>query len=757
MKKLIRIFAIFLFVSQISMAQKKSKAKLTGDTAKIEQLISQMTLEEKAGQMTQVTLAMIAKDSWGNKDGSLDMNLVNEYVHKYKVGSFLNTVTFALTKDQWHKVITNLQDEALKERLKIPIIYGLDAIHGQTYTQESTLFPHNIAMAATRNIELAKQVTKVTAKELRASGTRWNFAPVLDCGRNPLWSRQAETYGEDPYICTQMGVAVIKAYEEEGLKNPTAVASCMKHYLGYSNPRSGKDRSPTMMPEIEVREYYLNQFREAVKAGASTIMVNSGDLNGTPVHASKYWLTDVLRKELGFKGLIVTDWEDIKRLHYRHKVADSERAAVVMAINAGIDMSMVPTDFSFPVLLKEAVEKGEVSMERVNDAVRRVLELKFKVGLFDNPYPEAGLDKNFNQPEFQTLALESARESMTLLKNKNQVLPLTKNTKVLLAGPGANSITTLNGPWSYIWQGNVDTWHPKRDKTIAQAIEDKIGKSNLINLGVKTYNASENFDVNKLKLNASKADVIVICLGEDAYAETAGNIDDLTLDKNQLELAQAAILTGKPVVLVLTEGRPRIIASIEPGISSILQGYWSGSNAAKAIADVLFGDYNPSGKLPYTYPRYPNSIFTYDAKITEQLVENGGDIVVDGESTAPQYYFGTGLSYTTFEYSNLKLSTNKLKGEEKLEITLTIKNTGKIAGKHTVELYTRDHYASIVPSQRRLRAFTKVDLKAGESQNITFTISKTDLAFINEALKNVTEAGDFDIMIGNLKGTFNYE
>lgn len=757
MKKPIYLLLILLGLKMAGFSQKKQKAKLTGDAAKIEQLISQMTLEEKAGQMTQVTLAMIAKDSWGNQDGELDMNLVNEYVHKYKVGSFLNTVTFALTVDQWHKVITNLQNEALKERIKIPIIYGLDAIHGQTYTQESTLFPHNIAMAATRNPDLARQITKVTAKELRASGTRWNFAPVLDCGRNPLWSRQAETYGEDPYICTQMGITVIKAYEEEGLKNPTAVASCMKHYLGYSNPRSGKDRSPTMMPEIEVREYYLNQFREAVNAGASTIMVNSGDLNGTPVHASKYWLTDVLRNELGFKGLIVTDWEDIKRLHYRHKVADSERKAVAMAINAGIDMSMVPTDFSFPVLLKEAVEKGEVSMERVNDAVRRVLELKFKVGLFDNPYPEKGLEKNFNQPEYQALALETAREAMTLLKNKNNALPLSKNSKVLLAGPGANSITTLNGPWSYIWQGNVDTWHPKRDKTIAQAIEAKVGKSNLINLGTKNYKASENFDVNKLKENASKADVIVLCLGEDAYAETAGNIDDLTLDKNQLDLAQAAIMTGKPVILVLTEGRPRIIAAIEPGMSGILQAYWAGSNAAPAIADVLFGDYNPSGKLPYTYPRYPNSLFTYDAKVTDQLVENGGDIIVAGESTAPQFNFGTGLSYTTFSYSDLNLSSEKLKGNEELTVTLNVKNTGSKAGKHIVELYTRDHYASIVPSQRRLRAFTKIDLKAGESKIVTFKINKNDLAFINEALKYVTEPGHFDVMVGDQKATFLFE
>ena len=367
----------------------------TSTNSRIDALIQKMTLEEKVGQMTQVTLAVIAKGGWGNSDGSLDAAAVKKAIVDYKVGSVLNTTAHALSAETWRNIITQLQDEEKKTRLNIPVIYGLDGIHGQTYTLNSTLFPQNIGMAATRNTELAKAVTKITAKELRASGVRWNFAPVLDCGRQPLWSRFPETYGEDVYIGTTMGATVVKSYEEDGLKNPTAVASCMKHYLGYSAPRSGKDRTPAYLPEIEMREYYLPQFRAAVKAGASTIMINSGEINGTPVHASRYLLNDVLRKELGFEGLIVTDWEDIIRLHTRHNVAPTPRAAVVMAINAGIDMSMVPGDFSFADLLKEAVQKNEVPMSRINDAVKRILTLKMKVGLMDNAYPETAAIANF--------------------------------------------------------------------------------------------------------------------------------------------------------------------------------------------------------------------------------------------------------------------------------------------------------------------------------------------------------------------------
>ncbi|HEX3935852.1 MAG TPA: glycoside hydrolase family 3 protein, partial [Puia sp.] len=433
-----------------------SHAQTPADRQKAEALLRRMTLEEKIGQMTQVTLGVVSTP----EDGVLDHAALHKAIQDYKVGSLLNVTNHALTVDQWRQVQTQIQDEAKKTRLHIPVIYGLDGIHGQTYTLDATLFPQNIGMAATRDPELVAAITKVAAKELRASGIRWNFAPVLDCGRQPLWSRFAETYGEDVYIGKTMGITAIRAYEEDGLKNPTAVASCMKHYLAYSDSRTGKDRTPIDLPEIEMREYYLPQFRAAVRAGASTLMVNSAEINGTPVHASHYLLTDVLRKELGFQGVVVSDWEDIIRLHTRHNVAPTPRAAVVMAVNAGVDMSMVPADFSFFNLLREAVEKGEVPMSRIDEAVLRILLLKFKVGLFDNPYPEPAAAANFGRPEYQTLALQAAHEAMTLLKNENGILPLRSGMHVLVAGPAARSISALNGCWSYTWQGNQEKWYP---------------------------------------------------------------------------------------------------------------------------------------------------------------------------------------------------------------------------------------------------------------------------------------------------------
>ncbi len=748
MRKL-AIIALCFVVCQYGYTQTPAEKQ------KIESLIKQMTLEEKVGQMTQVTLAVVAKGGWGNRDGSLDPVALKKAIDDYKVGSILNTTAHALSVDTWRTDMTEIQDETKNTRLKIPVIYGLDGIHGQTYTLNSTLFPQNIAMAATRNPELAAKAAKVTASELRASGVRWNFAPVLDCGRQPLWSRFPETYGEDVYIGKTMGAAGIKAYEEDGLKNITAVASCMKHYLGYSASRTGKDRTPIYMPEIEMREYYLPQFREAVKAGSSSIMINSGEINGEPVHASKYLLTDVLRTELGFQGLIVTDWEDIKRLYDRHNVASTPRAAVAMAVNAGIDMSMVPGDFSFYDLLIEAVKNKEVPMSRIDDAVRRILALKMKVGLFDNPYPEEAAKANFGKAEYQTLALDAAHEAMTLLKNSNNTLPLAKNMKVLVAGPAAQSITALNGCWSYTWQGNQEEWYPKDSKTILQAITDKLGAANVVTTTKKGFDDLANFDATQLKKAAAGVDAIILCLGENAYAESPGNTPELALPDEQLKLAEAAVLSGKPVILVLTEGRPRFITSIEPSMKGILMAYWSGKKTAEAIADVLFGDYNPDGILPFSYPRSMGEMVLYDRKPTEDVREVFNDNINTGYW--PLFPFGWGLSYTTFEYSDIQLSSSTLKGDADLTLTVTIKNTGSKDGKHTVELYSHDLYASITPNMQRLRAFKKVSLKAGESQTVSFTINKNDLAFVNAQLKTVTEAGDFEVMIGNKKAKFTYE
>lgn len=749
MKKLVAL----LLIAVLSLSAINQNSKTVEQ--KVEDLLKQMTLEEKVGQMTQVTLAVVAKGAWANEDGTLDAALLKKAVVDYKVGSMLNTTAHALSVQTWGKIITQIQDETKNTRLKIPILYGLDAIHGQTYTLNSTLFPQNIAMAATRNPALVAAAAKVTAKELRASGVRWNFAPVLDIGRQPLWSRFPETYGEDVYIVKKMGAAGITAYEEDGLKSPTAVASCMKHYLGYSASRNGKDRTPIYLPEIELREYYLPQFREAVKAGSSTIMINSSEINGVPVHSSKYLLTDVLRSELGFEGLIVTDWADIIRLHNWHHVAATPREAVVMAVNAGVDMSMVPSDFSFYDLLIEAVKKGEVKMTRIDDAVKRILALKMKTGLFENPYPESAALENFGKPEYQTLALDAAREAMTLLKNQNNILPLAKNTKVLVAGPSAQSISALNGCWSYTWQGKEEQWYPTDSKTIYQAIKDKVGEKNIITTSGKGFDNSMNYDIAALTNAAANADVIILCIGENAYAESPGNTPDLALDKNQVDLVNAAYLTGKPVILVLTEGRPRFITNIEPTAKGILMAYWSGKKTGEAIADVLFGDYNPDGILPFSYPRSMGEIVLYDRKPSEDVREVFNDDIHTGYN--PLYPFGHGLSYTTFEYGDIQLSTTEIKGDEKLTVSITVKNTGGWPGKHTVELYTHDVYASITPSMKRLRAFKKIYLTAGAMQTVTFTINRHDLAFVNAQLKTVTEPGEFEVIIGKNKVKFNYK
>ena len=745
MKK--NLFLLFIIIYSISSNGQSDRQKAAA-------LLKQLTLEEKVGQMTQVTFAVIAKGGWADTEGIIDPEALKKAVIDHKVGSILNINNHGLTVDKWNGVITQIQDEAKKTRLKIPVLYGLDGMHGQTYTLNSTLFPQNIGIAATRNPTFATMAAKVTAKELRASGVRWNFAPVLDIGRQPLWSRFPETYGEDVYIVKTMGAAAVKAYEEDGLKNPTAVASCMKHYLGYSGARTGKDRTPAYIPEIELREYYLPQFREAVKAGSSTIMINSGEINGVPVHVDKYLLTDVLRKELGFQGLIVSDWEDVKRIHDRHNVAATPRQAVVMSVNAGIDMSMVPSDFSFYDLLLEAVKKGEVPMSRIDDAVTRILTLKYKLGLFENPYPEPAAKDNFGKPEYQTLALDAAHEAMTLLKNKDNILPLSKSSKVLVAGPAAQSITALNGCWSYVWQGNQEQWYPADSKNILQAVTDKVGSANVTTTSVKGFDSSDNYNAARLSAAAANADVIILCLGENAYAESPGNTRELALPEDQIILAKAAIGTGKPVIVVLTEGRPRFITSIEPAVNGILMAYWSGRKSAEAIADVLFGDYNPDGRLPFSYPRSMGEIVMYDRKPTEEIREVFNDNVNSGYD--PLFPFGHGLSYTTFEYSDLKLSSATLTGNQKLTVTVTVKNSGNRDGKHSVELYTRDMYASVTPCMKRLRAFQKINFKAGESKQVIFLIDKNDLSFINSKLKPVTEPGEFEIMIGDKKAKFNY-
>lgn len=537
------------------------------------------------------------------------------------------------------------------------------------------------------------------------------------------------------------------------------VASCMKHYIGYSAPASGKDRTPAYIPERQLREIFLPPFTAAVKANSRTIMINSGEINGIPVHGDKYLLTDVLRNELGFKGVVVTDWEDIIRLHTKHKIAPTMKDAVMIGINAGIDMSMVPHDdyiVNFFNPLVELVKEGKVSEARINEAVERILKLKFEVGLFENAYVEKAAIANFGLPEYKTAALESARESITLLKNSDNILPLAKGKKVLVTGPGAKSVTSLNGAWSYTWQGNVPKYYPDTAAHIYNAIKAKVGAANALYMRGTKFEGRD-YDIKETAEAAKNVDYVVLCLGEDAYAESPGVIDDLELPEVQQRLAKALYETGKPVIIVLTEGRPRIIREIEPGAKGIVMAYIPGSQGHNAIADVLFGDYNPNGKLPFSYPKFSGDLIPYDHKHSDKVTELSPGRMGD-QGYKPQWPFGYGLSYTKFEYSNLKLSNSTLKGAATVKVSVDVKNAGSRAGKEAVELYIRDHFASVTPASQKLKKFKKVSINPGQSVTVEFELSKSDLAFVGLDSKTwVTEPGAFDVMVGGQKAVLNFE
>lgn len=717
---------------------------------KVDALLAKMTLDEKIGQMTQVTLDVVLKTSGGKaiQPEQIDPDKIKNAIEKYHVGSILNVSGAAYTREHWHQIISDIQAEAAQSRLKISVIYGIDAMHGQNYVQGSTLFPQEIGMAATFNPELVQREGAITAYETRASYIPWDFSPVLDLGRNPLWPRIYETFGEDPYLAKTMGAAVIKGYQGSDVNSKYNVAGCMKHYLGYSFPLDGKDRTPAWIPDRYMREYFLPSFAEAVKAGAMSVMINSSEISGVPVHSSKYLLTDVLRGELGFKGVIVTDWQDIKYLHDRHHIAATQKDAVLIAINAGIDMSMVPTDYTFYDLLKQLVQEGKVPVSRINESVRRILTMKYKLGLFERPVGNPEDYPKFGSAEFTAVSLKSAIESITLLKNNNNILPLKKDVKVLVTGPAANTMRSLNGGWSYTWQGDFSDQYAVDKNTILEAIRHKLGKNNVEYEPGASFDSLQNIEA---AVNAAKkADVVILCLGEHSYAENPGNIDDLNLPSAQTQLANELAKTGKPIILVMAEGRPRIITEAESKSAATIMTYLSGNEGGNALADILFGDANPSGRLPITYPRYPNALVNYYRK----NIENGNSD--DQHAYNPLYEFGYGLSYTTFAYSNLHVSKPALKDGETLTVTVDIKNTGSREGRESVLLYTREEYASITPDTKRLRAFQKIDLQPGESRTVSFKITPKDIAFVNDVSKTVTEGGEFKIMIGDLTSSFNY-
>ncbi|TDN36019.1 beta-glucosidase [Hymenobacter sp. UV11] len=733
---------------------------------RVEALLSQMTLEEKVGQMTQVALDVVGKGAQrtsADAPFSIDLNKLRDVVVKYHIGSFQNsTNNRAATPATWYTIISQMQEVAMKEtRLKIPTVYAIDAIHGETYTAGATFFPQEIAQAATRNRALVRRGAEITAYETRASAIPWVFSPVLDLGSDPRSPRQWETFGEDPYLGAEMSVQIVKGNEGEhgDVGNPEHVAACIKHFLGYQVTQPGKDRTNAYIPNESLYEYHLAAFKAAIDAGAHTLMVNSGLVNGVPTHASHELLTELLKDKLGFRGVVITDWQDIENLHSRDHLAATSKEAIMLAINAGIDMSMPPYQYEqFCNDLTALVKEGKVAQSRIDDATRRVLRLKMELGLFERPVTNPQDYPQFGSPAFERASYEAAAEALTLLKNQNNVLPLPKTTKVLVTGPNANSMRTLNGGWSYSWQGEKTEEFAGKYHTILEAVQQKIGAANVTYVpgvsystqpGAKYY-AEQADRLDEAVAAAAQADVVVLCLGENSYAEKPGDLNDLYLSELQTQLAQRLAAAGKPVVLVLTEGRPRVISRFEPGMKAVVQAYLPSNFGGDALADLLFGDLNPSGKLPYTYPRYPNALGSYIHKYAEEQSKAEGVYNYEADYN-PQYGFGTGLSYTTFKYSNLAVDKATVDKSGQVTVTVQVTNTGAREGKEAVELYSSDLVASqIAPDVRRLRRFDKISLKPGETKTVTFTLPIAELAYAGPTGEKVLEAGDFELRVAEL-------
>jgi beta-glucosidase len=710
-----------------------------------DELLRKMTLREKIGQMTQLDIQMVTD----GKDQDIRINpaKLDKAVVQYGVGALLNVYDEALPPERWQNLIGQIQAAAARTRLKIPVLYGLDSIHGANYVQRATLFPQPLGMAATWNPDLVLRASQISADETRAVGVPWVFAPILDIGRQPLWPRSWETYGEDPHLASVMGVAVVRGFEGDNLASEHQVASSLKHYVGYSGPTSGRDRTPALIPEVTLREYYLPTFRAAVQAGACTIMVNSSEVNGIPGHVNHYLLTEVLRDELKFDGVVDSDWQDIKRLVTSHHVAATEKEATRMAVMAGIDMSMVPRDYSFSDLLTELVQEGSVPVSRIDEAVRRILRLKFQLGLFLASTPKPEWIGRIGTPESRRVSLQAARESIVLVKNERATLPLQQGWHILLTGPTADSLISLNNGWSFTWQGDKvsPTW--KDFPTLRRALESRAGAQNV------TYVPGADFDrelnISAARAAAAKADVIVVALGEASYAETPGNIADLTLMEAQQRLAEAMIEMGKPVVLVLIEGRPRIISRIADRVPAIVVAFNPSNEGAQAISEVLFGDVNPSGKLPLTYPRHPNALLTYDHKVSEDDEQSIGS-----DAFRPQFEFGSGLSYTAFQYSNLSVSPTVADSNTEVNVSVRVENTGKRAGKEVVQLYLSDLVAPMTPPRKKLMRFAKILLEPAAHQVLSFKLTSEDASFIGPDKRPVRGSGEYEITISNLRARF---
>ena len=728
--------------------------------AQVEQTLKKLTLEEKVGQMMELVTDLFGAN---DKNGVfyIDEHKTDSILSRYKIGSILNAPnTCAPTAKQWEKYISQIQKISMK-RIGIPCVFGLDQNHGSTYTQDGTLFPQNINVAATFNREIARRSAEATAYETRAVSVPWTYSPTVDLGRDARWPRIWENFGEDCYLSSEMGKAMVYGFQGEDPNHIDQyhISACMKHFMGYGVPWTGKDRTPAYISPFDLREKHFAPFLAGLQAGALTVMVNSASVNGMPMHANKEILTGWLKEQTGWDGVLVTDWADVNNLYTREMIAKDKKDALRIAINAGIDMIMEPYSCDACGYLIELVKEGKIPMSRIDDACRRVLRMKYRLDLFKNPTQKLKNYPKFGGEEFAKLALEGATESMVLLKNEklqdgNSVLPLAKGKKILLTGPNANQMRCLDGGWSYTWQGHRTDEFAGKYNTIYEAFCNQYGKENVtLNQGV-TYNEKgkyweENEPQIQDAVNAAKdADVIVACIGENSYTETPGNLTDLWLSENQRNLVKELSKTGKPVILVLNEGRPRLIADIEPLAQGIIDILIPGNMGGDALVNLVSGKSNFSGKMPYTYPKEINSLANYDFKKSEEVGTMEGAYDYNAKITQ-QWGFGHGLSYTSYKYSNLKVSQSDFRHGDIIKVSVDVKNTGKVAGKESVLLFSSDLIASMVPDGRRLRAFDKIELQPGETKTVTFNLNADDLAFVGYDGKWVLEEGDFKLMIAD--------
>ena len=743
----------------VAVAQSNVKPAIPHDAAleaKVEKTLAKMTLDDKVGQMLELNFDIMGRYQTGG-GWQLNETTLDTLISKYRVGSILNAPgTRAHTIDEWQKWIRLIQQKSMKH-IGIPDVYGLDHNHGVTYTQAGTLFPQPINLAASFNTDLARQMAEVTAYESRAGNCPWVYNPVVDLGRDPRWSRLWESFGEDALVNARMAEAEVYGYQGDDPNHlgPYNVATSVKHYFAYGAPWSGKDRTPAYLSPQMLREKYFEPFRAAIRAGALTIMVNSASINGVPVHASYEYLTKWLKEDLAWDGMIVTDWADINNLFQREHVAKDKKDAIRLAINAGIDMSMDPYSVDFCILLKELVEEGQVPMSRIDDAVRRILRLKYRLGLFDRPDTGGKGYEKFGSREHADKALHAAEETLVLLKNEGGLLPLAPGRKILLTGPNANQMRCLNGGWSYTWQGSNAEDLAQQYNTIYEALCNKYGQANVVLEQGVTYNERGQYwqentpQIERAVSAAAQCDVIIACVGENSYCETPGNLTDLWLSENQRALVKALAKTGKPVVLVLNEGRPRLVTDIEPLCKAVVHIFLPGNYGGDALANLLSGDANFSAKMPYTYPREINSLNTYDYKVSEEVGTMSGAYNYDAKVSL-LWPFGYGLSYTTFDYSNLRVDRQQFTADDVLTVSVDVSNTGSRAGKEAVLLYSSDLVASVVPDNRRLRDFAKVSLQPGETKTVTFRLPARQLAFVGADCRWRLEEGDFLLRVGRL-------